>query len=750
VNTGDNSRDSDRTQPDLFAARSEERPPSADLQEIVRGEVLHIVFAGDDGQYVVARFLTDKGEETTVVGPLGGVLEGQEIEAAGRWENHRRHGRQFRVERFRALLPRNERGILRYLASGLIPGIGPKLAERIVRKFGIHTLDILDRYSARLKEVPGIGAKRIRQIREAWRKHQEEREVRVFLQGLGLGPAACTRLLRRYGMGAAEIVRRDPYILAREVHGFGFKTADAIAAELGVPRTDPTRLAAGVTYVLQQLADDGHVCFPRDALLAEAAQVLDVGEKEAGEGLRRALLAGTVVNEEEVAPAGRPFVYLRELYEAERDLAEALKVLLAGARTLPPMPVRPGGPFWDVLDEDQRRAVLNAFEHGISVITGGPGVGKTTVVGQIVSLARRAGRRVLLAAPTGRAARRLKESCAHEARTIHRMLRWDPGTHRFVHGPDRPLKCDLLVVDETSMLDVTLAAHLFRAVSPGTRVVLVGDRDQLPSVGPGNVLHDIIACGRIPVTHLRRIYRQEEASRIVLNAHRVNAGEMPDLRRPGHGRLADFYWIDQEDRERVAELIVRMVVQRIPERFGFSPWEDIQVLAPMHRGACGASRLNQLLQKALVPEGAPSLRFGADRVLHAGDRVMQTANNYDKGVFNGEMGRIIEIDATARTFKVAFDVGTVEYDWVEASQVQLAYAVTVHKSQGSEFPAVVLPVLTQHYIMLQRNLIYTAMTRARKLLIMIGTRRALAIAVRNARPAERWTLLTRRLQHTGP
>lgn len=716
------------------------------VEQSLRGEILRVVFASDDGEYVVVRLRSGDLAEHTLVGALGGLLEGQEIEAKGRWETHKDHGRQLRVSEFRALLPTTEEGIRRYLASGLIHGIGPKYAERIVAHFGVETLTVLDNYSERLREVPGIGKKRIAEIRSAWEKQSDQRDIMVFLQGLGLTPAYCARIIARYGVASAEVVRRNPYQLAEEVHGIAFLTADRIARRLGIEAEDIKRLAAGIVYVQERLADRGHTCYPRESLLEEAAEILDVAPEHVAEGLERALLNGSVVAEVPAAEGGDPLIYLRRLWAAERELAAAVRALLRGGSEAVQVPRNALGGGFQRLNETQRQALFAAFQSGLSIITGGPGVGKTTVVGEIVGTARKMGAHVLLAAPTGRAAKRMSEATQLEAKTVHRLLRWDPASGSFQHNQERPLHCHFLILDEVSMLDVSLANDLFCAIEPGTRVLLVGDQDQLPSVGPGAVLHDLIASGRIPVTHLTEIYRQDENSRIVSNAHAVNRGDMPDLHPVPTSMLADFYWLEQDEPEHVSELIARMLTERIPKRFGLNPMRDIQVLAPMNRGNCGAVSLNERLQSALNPGPKPEFSFG-DRRFRAGDRVMQTVNNYDKGVFNGELGRIAGVDRAAKTFQVAFDSAAVEYEWHEADQIRLAYAVTVHKSQGSEFPCVVVPLLTQHYMMLQRNLVYTAMTRAKKLLIMIGTRRALAIAVRNDRPMMRCTRLAWRLQH---
>lgn len=715
------------------------------VEKSLRGEVLRVVFASDDGEYVVLRLRAADLAEYTLIGALGGLLEGQEIEAKGRWETHKDHGRQFRVSEFRAVLPTTEEGIRRYLASGLIHGIGSKYAERIVAHFGGETLTILDKYSERLKEVPGIGKKRIAQIRSAWQQQSDQRDTTVFLQGLGLTPAYCARIIARYGVASAEVVRRNPYQLAEEVHGIAFLTADRIARSLGIGPEDLKRLAAGVVYVQERLANRGHTCYPRESLLAEAAEILDVAPARVSEGLERALMNGSVVADTPDGQKGDPLIYLRRLWTAERELAASVKRLLEAPGAAIEVPQEALGRGFQRLNDAQARAVITAFRSGLSIITGGPGVGKTTVVGEIVETARRMGGHILLAAPTGRAAKRMSEATHLEAKTVHRLLRWDPATGSFQYNRERPLHCHFLILDEVSMLDVSLANDLFCAIAPGTRVLLVGDQDQLPSVGPGAVLHDLMASRRIPVTHLTEIYRQDEHSRIVTNAHAANRGEMPDLRPVPSSQLADFYWIEQDEPEHVSELIGRMLTERIPKRFGLDPMRDIQVLAPMNRGTCGAFSLNDMLQHALNPGPKPEFSFG-ERRFRSGDRVMQTVNNYDKGVFNGELGRIVGIDRGTKTFRVAFDSAAVEYEWHEADQIRLAYAVTVHKSQGSEFPCVVVPLLTQHYMMLQRNLVYTAMTRAKKLLVMIGTRRALGIAVRNDRPMMRCTRLALRLQ----
>jgi exodeoxyribonuclease V alpha subunit len=722
---------------------------SLPIDSRVSGEVLRIVFSNADNSWSAVKIRANNVllPDVTLVGMLAGVQEGQEIEAEGRWERHPEHGKQFRVQSFKAILPVSEKGIIRYLSSGVLPGIGKVYAERIVKYFGTETLNVLDNYSERLTEIPGIGKKRIKEIRAAWHEQNKQRECLIFLQGLGISPAYASRIINRYSeVAAAEIVRNNPYRLASEIDGIGFLTADRIATQLGIEKNSPLRLCAGIVHTLEGLANRGNVCCPKIMLLPEAARMLEVPEEAARQGLAIALSENKVNAVSFPDPnLASPFIYLRRLKQAEEELAEAVNLLLSTA--LPP-----ALPLWQRMGEDyarlnerQRQATHWAFQYGCSIVTGGPGVGKTTVISTLVRAGRLLRLKISLAAPTGRAAKRMTEATGYDASTIHRLLKWEPENRAFYYGEEHKLPCDLLVVDEVSMLDISLANSLFKAIAPGTRLVLVGDKDQLPSVGPGTVLHDFINCRRLPVTFLTEIYRQDEGSRIIVNAHAVNQGQRPDLRPVPQGSKADFYWIEQDDPDKTAELISRMVSERIPSAFGFDPMSGIQVLSPMRKGACGIVALNTHLQAVInppAPDEKPEFTFG-NRLFRLGDRVMQTSNNYDKGVFNGEMGRISSMDKNS--FSVLFEQTEVLYQQNEADQLTLAYAVTVHKSQGSEFPVVVLPVLTQHYVMLQRNLIYTGMTRAKKLLIMIGSRKALEIAVSNNSPQQRLSMLARRL-----
>ncbi|MBP5640361.1 MAG: ATP-dependent RecD-like DNA helicase [Victivallales bacterium] len=715
----------------------------------LNGEVKRVVYESPDSDYAVLRLTDSHGMEQTLVGDLKNVLEGQTIDAVGKWESHREHGRQFHVQSYQSVLPSTAEGIQKYLSSGILPGIGDVYAKRIVEHFGAETLEILDNYSERLKEVPGIGRKRIDEIRNAWQMQSSQRQTDVYLQGLGISPAFCKKIRERYGeVTAAEIVRRNPYRLAAEISGIGFLSADKIAAKLGIANDSPLRLCAGMVYTLEEFQGNGHVCVTKEQLLASAKEKLSVGEPELESGLAEALAQGQVISEVSRINGDKEMFFTRQIYQAETELAEAVNVLLAHGAARLNVSAEWLGEGFARLNEAQKQGVVNAFTWGFSIITGGPGVGKTTVVGQIVALAKRLRMTMMLAAPTGRASKRMSEATGESAQTIHRLLKWDAQKHGFAQNADNPLDCRLLIIDEVSMLDTQLAASLFRAVRPGTHVVLVGDKDQLPSVGPGAVLHDLIACGRIPVSYLREIYRQADGSRIITNSHAVNQGRMPDCRPlPAGMPPADFYWVEQENPVAAAEMIVRLVTERIPKVYGFDPMADVQILSPMRKGECGTQLINERLQEALNPPGEQKETFRTQwQVFRTGDKVMQVKNNYDKGVFNGEQGRILFVDAREGTFTVQFDSTVATYDSSDSSELVLAYAVTVHKSQGSEYPVVILPVQTQHYIMLQRNLIYTGMTRAKKLLIMIGTYRALGTAVRNDRPMQRQTMLVERLR----
>ena len=720
------------------------------VEQVIKGEIKRVVYLSDDGMYTVLRVNVNHKIQT-VVGNIPGAYEGQEIEARGVWQAHKEHGRQFKVAAFKFILPSTPDGIRRYLASGLIHGIGPKLAECIVDRFGVDTLNVLDNFSARLTEVPGFGKKRLDMVREAWAAHAKERDIFIFLQSLGISLAYCRRIYKCYGDQAPAYVNENPYRLAEDVDGIGFIMSDKVAGMLNISGNDIKRLGAGVVYTLNRLSEAGHVCYPKDEFIKYTAELLEVEEEDASKGLDAAISQGLAVVDffpQSNSSSITEMVYKMQLYTAEKELAFLINRLanVKAHRGIATLDVDKSS--YLKLSDEQSVAIESVGHFPLTVITGGPGVGKTTVVGDIVRRANLAKLKVFLAAPTGRAAKRLGESCRRTAMTIHRMLKWEPIKKSFVYNSKRPLRCDLIIIDETSMLDIPLALFLFRAISPGTTVVLVGDSDQLPSVGPGRFLMDLILSGKAQVTHLSRIYRQGAGSKIITNAHAVNGGRLPDLTPVPKNMLSDFYWIEQDDPEQVVKIIAEMVKTRIPQRFHFNSMKDIQVLTPMNRGSCGTKLLNEQLQNELNPDSGkkPFFTFG-DKKFRSGDRVMQIRNNYDKAIFNGDMGRLIFIDHGNKIFKIAFGGdNVVEYDFIEADQIVLSYAITVHKSQGSEFPVVILPILTQHYIMLQKNLLYTGMTRAKKILIVVGSRKALSMAVNNIRQEPRNSLLQARLK----
>lgn len=702
----------------------------------LRGEITRIVFENREGTFAILKVLDAQGAEKTVVGPINGVGIGQNIEANGRWEKHPEFGTQFRAGTFRPVLPSTSAGIIRFLGSGAIPGIGEKTAKLIVDYFGDETLSVLDDHPKRIKEVPGIGQKKAGSIVSAWKESSARRDIFIYLQGIGITPTYCQKLHKRYGDKTADVVRANPYRLAEEVDGIGFLKADEIAEEVGIARDSLERMTAAAVYSINQITSSGHTAYPEAEFVANVAQLTGQIPELATAGINRAIQRRMLVRQDGM-------IYPPQLARAENELPLLIQQLaevkdFAGRRCVD------SGAAGFELSEEQRDAVEQIRTAPLTIITGGPGVGKTTVIGEVVRRARRAQLRIAAAAPTGRAAKRLSESTGLTAKTLHRLLVFDPSLGQFGYDASNPLPCDLLIVDEVSMLDLLLALALFRAVSPGTSVVLVGDRDQLPSVGPGTVLASLIASGWFRTTNLTQVFRQAEGSRIILNAHRVNRGLLPEIPQPG-APLSDFYWIEQDDPDKAIELIARMAADRIPARFKLDPIDDIQILTPMNRGSCGTAAINEKLQSVLNGGEKPQFKYG-DRIFKSGDKVMQTSNNYEKLVYNGDLGRVHRIDSGKKKFQVLFDQGKiVEYAYDEADQLSMAYAITVHKSQGSEFPAVIMPMLSQHYMMLQRNLLYTGMTRARKLLVLIGSRKAIEMAVRNTRLAPRHTLLTQKL-----
>ncbi len=706
-----------------------------DIQKLTRtrinAEIISIRYENPENGFAVVSLLCSDGLKIAAKGTINSPVCGQNIEAEGYFEKHPEFGLQFRIESCRPVPPSTVEGVARFLKHA-IPGIGPKTAAAIVKKFGAETVKILDLYPKRLIEVPKIGENKAAMIAKVWKETHHRRDDMIFLEGLGITPAYCARLFKRYGDGAVAAVRKNPYQLAEDVDGIGFLKADAIARNLGFAENSLLRMEAAAVYALNSMISDGHVCAPEEEMIAECIRIT---------GQDRACVSGGLA-----AAVERKLLFLLDgcFYTPRTAVAEtrlpAIIAALANAENFSGKKLgRYTSPPHLQLDIRQQQALDAVARQPLNIITGGPGVGKTTVIGEIVRRARSARIKVMLAAPTGRAAKRMSESCKCEAKTLHRLLAFDPASAKFTYNRDNPLECGMLIVDEISMLDIILAYQLFQAVKPGTSVVLVGDADQLPSVGPGKVLADLIESGFCGVTRLTKVFRQSGGSAIIANAHRVNSGALPETPAVGPGELAEFYWIEQEDPERAAALIETLVSDRIPQRFGFDPMQDIQVLSPMNRGECGTAALNERLSAKLRGAAAEQFQFGT-AVFKNGDRVMQNSNNYDKNVFNGDLGQIIQIDRNKKSFTVCFDGDRfVTYNFDEAGQLNLAYAVTIHKSQGCEFPAVVMPLLNQHFVMLRRNLLYTGMTRAKKLLILIGGRKAVEMAVRDTRIRPRWS-----------
>jgi exodeoxyribonuclease V alpha subunit len=739
----------------------------------LEGTLERITYYSDEDGYTVARLTPHNTNYTvTIVGKLIGLRPGETLLLEGEWQDHRDHGRQFHVQTCRTVMPATIDGVRRYLGSGLIKGVGPATAKRITESFGKYTLDVLDNAPERLAEVPGLGRKKADLIRRAWREQQRIKEVMLLLQDLGLPTGLAVRIYKQYGDAAAEVVQHEPYRLADEVYGIGFLTADSIARGLGLPPDDPRRIAAGLRHTLGLAAADGHCYLPAGELIDRAAALLAadaalvtevletpglVGEIERGDFVphpptppasgRRGGAAPAAGVRDNASP-----IYLKPLAMAETGVAAAIRRL---QREPSPMAAFYRTANWErvfaylaerrgmQLSARQQEAVRMALTAKVGILTGGPGTGKTTSLRALITLLQARGYKPLLASPTGRAAKRMAEATGAEAKTIHRLLEYAPGGGgSFRRNADWPLECDLLIIDEVSMLDILLANHLLKAVPPQAHVLLVGDADQLPSVGPGRVLRDLLDAGSVPSVHLDAIFRQAAGSGIAANAQRINVGELPELR--GH---EDFFFFHAPDAEQCAVRTVELVAERIPRRFGCDPRRDIQVLAPTHKGAAGVANLNRLLQAALNPPapGVAEKSFGAT-IFRVGDRVIQQRNNYELDVFNGDVGVVAAIDHEEQLLYVRFDdERSIAYDFGILDELALAYALSVHKSQGGEYPVVVLPFLMAHYAMLERNLLYTAITRARELAVLVGDRRAIEVAVTTERAHERYTGLVGRL-----
>ncbi len=716
------------------------------------GVVERITYTNPDNGYTIARFqATGRFGLVTIIGALAEVHPGARLKIEGYWKTHPKYGEQFEIVRYVEEMPATVEGIKRYLGSGLIKGVGPKMAKRIAEKFGTYTLDIIENNIERLNEVEGIGHKRVQMIAKAWEGQKQIKEIMLFLQSHQVSTNLAVKIYKTYGDRAITIVKDAPYRLARDIFGIGFLTADKIARNIGIAEDAPQRIAAGIIYTLNQLADQGHVFAPRAHLIEAAIKILGVEASQIEAQIEVLQQEEQIKIDSEVEEEA---VYLNPFYFAEIGVTRQIKTLLASEvshlhnfqnlnweKALAQLAASHLKNI--TLAPQQQQAVEMALTQPVSILTGGPGTGKTSTVQAILTMLQTQGKKALLAAPTGRAAKRLAESTGQEAKTIHRLLEVSPSEgFKFQRHQENPLVCDLLIVDECSMIDLILMNSLLKAVAKGTHLLLVGDADQLPSVGAGNVLRDLIGSGVVPVTRLSTIFRQAADSTIITNAHRINQGEMPLFPK---NEKEDFYFFGKEEPEGAAALLVDVVSHRISNKFGI-PANDIQTLSPMHRGAVGARVLNEKLQAALNPlrYDQPEYRSGS-RVFRVGDRVLQLRNNYDKDVFNGDIGRIQTIDLEDGEIIVEFEGRLITYETNDLDELTLAYAMSVHKSQGSEYPVVVLPLLPQHYMMLQRNLLYTAITRAKKMVVIVGTRKAIAMAVKNNKITTRWSALQTRL-----
>ncbi|TFU94414.1 ATP-dependent RecD-like DNA helicase [Barnesiella sp. WM24] len=708
----------------------------------LRCVVEHITYQNQENGWSVMKVKV-KGYDNlvTLTGSLLDVPVGSVLLVDGDWRVDPKYGQQFVAQSWTEVMPATLYGIEKYLGSGLVKGIGPAYAKAIVSRFGLETIDVIENDIERLLEVPRLGKKRMEKIRDSWEKQKDIKEVMVFLQGHGVSTAFAAKIYRKYEKESIAKVKENPYQLADDIWGIGFKTADSIAAKMGYEKNDPRRCRSGILYALNELAEEGHVYAEPEQLVDAATKLLEAEETSVRQALASMMEAKDVISDNNV-------IYLPPFYHAENGSAKRLQSLLSdnslfnsniAAEPEAEYGAKPGG---IVYDEVQRAAIQKALDSKVMVLTGGPGTGKTTTTQGIIAAFKARHMSILLAAPTGRAAKRMTEATGMEAKTIHRLLEYNP-MDGYKRNDENPLEGDALIVDECSMIDILLFYNLMKAIPSNMRLILVGDIDQLPSVGAGNVLRDIIDSQQIPVVRLTRIFRQAQSSRIVMNAHAINAGQFPNIR---NGLDTDFFFINQEDADEMVKLIIGLVRDRLPKKYGYPP-KEIQVLTPMQRGTVGAGNLNIELQNALNPAG-PSLARGG-YTFRQGDKVMQIRNNYDKNVFNGDIGYITAIDTNERTLTVTFDSRLVEYDITELDEIVLAYAVTIHKSQGSEFPVVVMPVTMKHFVMLQRNLIYTGITRAKKICVLVGTTKALAYAIKQNTVSKRNTKLKERLNENS-
>lgn len=717
------------------------QPPFRPESEVLAGIVERVTFHNAENGFCVLRIKARGHRDlVTVVGHVATISAGEWATVTGEWFNDRTHGQQFRARFLKTAAPTTAEGIEKYLASGMIRGIGPAYAKRMVKSFGDRVFDIIETQPDRLKEVDGIGLIRAQRIIAAWADQKAVREIMVFLHSHGVGTARAVRIFKTYGADAIQVMTENPYRLARDIRGIGFRTADAIAMRLGIEKTAMIRVRAGISFALTEAMEEGHCGLPVDMLSTKAVELLEAPQPLVQTALDLELREGVVVRDR---VGETECIFLTGLYRAEKTIAERLRHLLTGVLPWPWIDPEKALPWIEqktglALAERQNEAIRLALKAKVCIVTGGPGVGKTTIVNSILRILAAKGVKLVLSAPTGRAARRMTETTGFEARTIHRLLEVDPKNGGFKKSAENPLDCDLLVIDEASMVDVMLMQSLLKALPDSAALLIVGDIDQLPSVGPGQALADIIKSGAVPVVRLTEVFRQAAESRIITAAHRINKGIMPDLDRPD--QASDFYFVAAAEPEAAISTIINLVKYRIPARFGFDPVRDIQVLCPMNRGGVGARSLNVELQSALNPAGGKKVeRFGW--TFAPNDKVMQIDNDYDKEVYNGDIGYVEDVDLETSELTARFDGRSITYDFGELDTLVPAYAATIHKSQGSEYPAVVIPVMTQHYTMLQRNLIYTGVTRGKKLVVLVGQARAVAIAVKNVSGRRRWTKL---------
>jgi len=722
------------------------------MPESLNGFIERVTYHNPENGFAVLKVkVKGHGDLVSVIGSTTSVTAGEHVEASGRWVIDRQHGQQFKADELKTTHPASAEGIEKYLASGAVRSIGPKLAAKIVSVYKERTLDIFENYADMLLHVRGIGAERLKRIRQSWHEQKEVRKIMLFLTEHGITSGRAVRIYRTYGHEAIAKIKENPYQLADDIRGIGFKTADELAAKLGIDRNSPYRARAAVQYTLQDLASQGHCGNPEPGLVKHAITLVEIEQKIIEDAVQFVVQDGSVIRE---SVEGEPWLYLASLYRAEVGLAQSVhRIASATPHPLPRIDVEKalawvGQRLGIQLAAAQQEAIRQACQHKMVVITGGPGVGKTTLVRSILEIFSAKELKCVLAAPTGRAAKRLAETTGRTAKTVHRLLEFDPANGEFKRNQDRPLTGDLFVLDETSMVDVVLGHQVLRAIPSEACVILVGDVDQLPSVGPGSVLADLIVSNVVPVVRLTEIFRQASESRIITAAYAINNGQMPNL--SASEELTDFYFVESNEPEAIQDMVVRLVKERIPTRFGVDLKSDIQVLTPMNRSLLGTRNLNQVLQEAINPSKGDTeiQRFGW--TFRIGDRVIQTENNYDRDVFNGDLGIVENINRIEQTMTVIFEGRPVEYDFGDLDELSLAYVLSIHKSQGSEFPCVVIPLHTQHYLMLQRNLIYTAVTRGKKLVVLVGTKKALGMAIRREDTGQRYTALKARLENAAP